>query len=90
MNHHPHVCQIYGLTSEGSQIYMVQHFYRNGSVADFFKTHQVPMTLKLRFICHACMGIEFLHKNNVVHRDIAARNLFGEWQPWSLRFQILV
>jgi len=75
MNHHPHVCQIYGLTSEGSQIYMVQHFYRNGSVADFFKTHQVPMTLKLRFICHACMGIEFLHKNNVVHRDIAARNL---------------
>ena len=48
-----------------------------GSVYDYLHKHRGSMKLPmvLRVACDVAKGMDFLHKNNIIHRDLKTANL---------------
>jgi len=81
--HSEFVVNVFGFIMEPKVILMEYH--KNGSldnalVKDFNKNGggeeaEFPFVLRLRFILQLCYAVLDLHKMNIVHRDLAVRNL---------------
>ena len=67
---HPRLCRLYGISinDEDGSLYLVNHFYHHGAIWDYFQKNDVSKHIKYKMILQACLGVHFLHSNNVVHR----------------------
>jgi predicted Ser/Thr protein kinase len=76
---HPNVIQLFGFSvhPETESIILVIEFCDGGSLNDtLFDTNKsISMQQKLSWLLGMAKGLEHLHSNNIVHRDIAARNV---------------
>lgn len=83
----PHVLDLIGVVLEQNdkykppQVALVTRFMANGSLKDIctrdsptFRSH-ISAETKIRFCYQAAKGVVHLHRNNVIHRDLACRNL---------------
>jgi serine/threonine protein kinase len=76
-SNHPNIAKFIGLSSKGHTMCIVTQFYSNGSLHDAIIVRKMlfaPRT-KLRMLREAALGVIHLHKESVIHRDIAARNV---------------
>jgi predicted Ser/Thr protein kinase len=76
---HPNVIQLFGFSvhPETESIILVIEFCNGGSLDDvlFDATQHISIQQKVSWLLGIAKGIEHLHANNIVHRDIAARNV---------------
>jgi predicted Ser/Thr protein kinase len=75
-SNHPNVVKFVGACLEGGSFHIVTAFCAGGSVHDAFIVRREPFSNAetLRILRDSACGIMHLHKENVIHRDIAARN----------------
>lgn len=76
-SNHPNIAKFIGLSCHGHTMCIVTQFYSNGSLHDAIIVRKMlfaPRT-KLRMLREAALGVIHLHKESVIHRDIAARNV---------------
>lgn len=81
---HPNVVSLYGIVDQGDgKIAAVVEYCGGGALhsalyGDAAEAAAIEWTLELqmRVATQAANGVAFLHEKNVVHRDIAARNVF--------------
>jgi serine/threonine protein kinase len=76
-SNHPNIAKFIGLSCQGHTMCIVTQFYSNGSLHDAIIVRKMlfaPRT-KLRMLREAALGVIHLHKESVIHRDIAARNV---------------
>jgi len=78
---HPHVISFKGVAKLispvlGDQYCLVLEYCEGGSLLAYLKSNQ-KMSKKqpIQWIFEICQGLSHLHKHNVIHRDIAARNI---------------
>ena len=64
-----------GISVDGEDIYMVLELCSGGSLDKQFKKGKLTPKRKLKIIDGIAKGVAHLHKQKVVHRDIAARNV---------------
>jgi serine/threonine protein kinase len=79
----PYIVKIVGIVMVPKIILM--EYYSNGSLDhvlfDDYNLHggddgaEFPIIIRLRFILQLCNAVCHLHRHNIVHRDIATRNL---------------
>ncbi len=76
---HPNVVQLFGFSvhPETDSIILVIEYCNGGSLDDklFESQERLPKDQKLAWIYGVAKGLGHLHANNIVHRDIAARNI---------------
>ncbi|XP_060104316.1 myosin-IIIa [Heteronotia binoei] len=85
LSDHPNVVKFYGLyykkdPKDGDQLWLVLELCNGGSVTDlvkgFLKRGERMSELLVAYILHeALMGLQHLHKNKTIHRDIKGNNI---------------
>jgi len=70
------VVKVLGVCDLEKQIYVVMEYCPNGSLLEWLRnkameTTQIELT---RIATECCIAVSSLHKQNIIHRDIAARN----------------
>ena len=64
-----------------SSIYIVMQYASKGDLYQIIKKHKInntKLTEKeiLHYFTEICFGLQYLHKNNIIHRDIKSSNIF--------------
>ncbi|XP_068661889.1 serine/threonine-protein kinase STY46-like isoform X2 [Aristolochia californica] len=74
---HKNVVQFIGACTKFPELCIVTEFMPGGSLYDFLhKNHNVlELSLLLRFAIDICKGMDYLHHNNIIHRDLKTANL---------------
>jgi predicted Ser/Thr protein kinase len=78
---HPNIVQLLGFSvhPETDSVILILEFCNGGSLDNALfnenSTTVIPLEKKISWIKEIASGINHLHSNNIVHRDIAARNI---------------
>ena len=72
----PYVVNMVGAVLTENHLAIVTEFMRHGSVKHAFGRHKFKTpAVKFRVALDAAHGLDFLHKNNIIHRDVKNDNL---------------
>ncbi|XP_065914561.1 uncharacterized protein [Dysidea avara] len=78
--HHPNVVQVLGIhypTREAKLPWLVMEMMEC-SIKDFvekYKTDKIPLHFKLSILVDISQGLEFLHGQDIIHRDLSSNNV---------------
>ncbi|XP_014290734.1 serine/threonine-protein kinase 10 isoform X1 [Halyomorpha halys] len=74
---HENIVQLYEAFFTNSKLWMLIEYCDGGAVDSIMVELEKPLTeLQIQFVCqHMCRGLQFLHKNKVIHRDLKAGNV---------------
>jgi eukaryotic-like serine/threonine-protein kinase len=75
---HPNVVQVFdfGLDDRSGRHYIVMELVRGQSGAEILRDEGVlPVQEALSMVLQACRGLDYAHRNGVVHRDVKPGNL---------------
>lgn len=79
MRPHPNVVQLFGFSvhPETDSIILAIEFCDGGSLDDLLFESNVPISMeqKTALLLGIASGLNHLHSNNIVHRDVASRNV---------------
>ncbi|CAJ0592505.1 unnamed protein product [Cylicocyclus nassatus] len=73
---HPNVVKFYGVAAEREPLMLVMELVDGGALDVYLQKTKSDTTIveRIRFAFGAAKGLEYLHKNECIHRDVAARN----------------
>lgn len=75
---HKNIVRFFGVAAGQEPLMVVMELVCGGGLDSYLKKNAVSLTEKLNICIQAAEGIDYLHKQNIMHRDIAARNcLYG-------------
>lgn len=75
---HRNVVRCYGVAAIEEPLYVVMELVPGGGLDGVLQKTQMAMTEKLDVISQVAAGLAYIHSQNIMHRDIAARNvLYG-------------
>jgi serine/threonine protein kinase len=75
---HPNIVQVFdfGLDEPTGRHYIVMEYIRGQSAAEILRERSIlPVSEALAIVSQACRGLDYAHRNGVVHRDIKPGNL---------------
>ncbi|MFL5846667.1 MAG: protein kinase domain-containing protein, partial [Solirubrobacteraceae bacterium] len=75
---HPNIVQVFdfGLDDPSGRHYIVMEYIRGQSGAEILRDRgAIGMTEALAIVGHSCRGLDYAHRNGVVHRDVKPGNL---------------
>jgi serine/threonine-protein kinase len=75
---HPNIVQVFdfGLDEPTGRHYIVMEHIRGQSAAEILRDRgYLPVGEALGIVSHACRGLDYAHRNGVVHRDVKPGNL---------------
>ncbi|KAF2141726.1 uncharacterized protein K452DRAFT_326807 [Aplosporella prunicola CBS 121167] len=73
--HSPYVTKYYGSYLKGSDLWIIMEFCSGGSCGDLMKPGLIPEEYITIILRELLMGLEYLHGDNKLHRDIKAANI---------------
>ncbi|CAD6195507.1 unnamed protein product [Caenorhabditis auriculariae] len=74
---HKNVVRMHGVAVNEQPIYILLELVKGGSLSSYLIKNKGNVTVqeKIKMCSGAAQGLEYLHANGCIHRDIAARNL---------------
>ncbi|KAF0374972.1 kinase-like protein [Gigaspora margarita] len=74
---HPNIIEFYGVTRDRGFYNMVLQLANNGDLREYLKINfsKLGWTDRLRMAREISAGLEFLHKNDIIHRDLHSKNI---------------
>ncbi|KAK5940714.1 Cell cycle serine/threonine-protein kinase cdc5/MSD2 [Knufia obscura] len=74
---HPNIVEFYRAFSIEAHTYVVLEMCENGSLTDMVKARScLSLPEVRRFMVQICGGVKYMHKRNVIHRDLKMGNIF--------------
>ncbi|KAJ9645140.1 Serine/threonine-protein kinase PAK 6 [Coniosporium tulheliwenetii] len=73
--HSPYVTKYYGSYLKGSDLWIIMEFCSGGSCGDLMKPGLIPEDYITIIVRELLMGLEYLHGDKKLHRDIKAANI---------------
>ncbi|XP_059147651.1 mitogen-activated protein kinase kinase kinase 2-like [Physella acuta] len=82
---HRRIVQFHGFKKTEDAFYIFLEFLKNGTLAEFIsKRGSLDEKLTRHFTTQILEGIEYLHENSILHRDIKGNNVLME-DDWNLK-----
>ncbi|KAJ7621324.1 kinase-like domain-containing protein [Roridomyces roridus] len=72
---HPNLLPFYGLYYLESRLCIISPWMENGNILDYVKSTKPTVDRCLSWILDIALGVEYLHKNRIVHGDLKAINI---------------
>ena len=73
---HPNIVKLYNYYENTTSIYMIMEYVNNGNLYSIIRRKKALSEYDAyNFFYQVCKSIYFLHKNNIIHRDIKAENI---------------
>jgi len=84
LGNHPNVVRFIGACVNDGALHLVTQYHPKGSVYDILikRKENIKWKKLVKIACDAACGIFHLHCENIVHRDIAARNILID-ENWN-------
>jgi len=83
---HPHVVRMYGAIQEGSHINVFVEWMPGGSISSLLDKHGAfTEAVSLRYLHQMLLGLDYLHSNGILHRDLKGANLLVDTSGHHLR-----
>lgn len=74
---HPNIVRVYNFFEANATAYMVMEYEEGQNLSSYLERHTITDEDQLRKILFPVLdGLEVLHTNNVIHRDVKPSNLF--------------
>ena len=76
INNHKNVIKLYEVFEDEGYVYLVFEFAEKGDLVQYFKNNMLFEEPNLKKFFKSIMeGIQYIHKNNVIHRDLKLDNI---------------
>ena len=72
---HANIVQYFGTYKDKQKLSIFLEFVSDGTLERIYKTYPMNENLIRAYTKQILLGIEYLHVNNVIHRDIKAANI---------------
>ncbi|XAR62466.1 Dual-specificity kinase [Bertholletia excelsa] len=74
---HRNVVRFIGACTESPHLCIVTEYMPGGSLYEYLHKNRIVLKLPqlLKFAIDVCRGMEYLHQNNIIHRDLKTANL---------------
>lgn len=76
---HKNILGISGICTETKPIWIVQQYMPKGNLSDFLHSPEgksMPLLKLIRISAEIAVGMDYLVKKKIIHRNLAARNIF--------------
>ncbi|GLG98475.1 Serine/threonine-protein kinase polo [Gryllus bimaculatus] len=74
---HPNIVGFYNFFDDDNFVYIVLELCRNRSMMEMQKRRKCLTEPEVRYFLHQILiGVDYLHKRNIIHRDLKLGNLF--------------
>lgn len=79
--HHTNIASFQGYSYDQTEqiFYIYTKFYRKGDLYDVIRKYErndIPNEILLKFMIDIVKGLNYIHKKNVIHRDLKSSNIF--------------
>ena len=83
LTRHPNIIQLYEIIETPKQLYLIMEYADGGELFDYIVNKSKVEELEACNIFQQIIsGIEYIHKLNVVHRDMKPENLLLDNDKW--------
>jgi len=83
---HPHVVRMYGAIQDEAHINVFVEWMPGGSIASLLEKHGAfTEAVSLRNMHQVLLGLDYLHSNGILHRDLKGANLLVDTSGHHLR-----
>lgn len=70
---HPNILKLYDVIHNNGKIYLILEYCNGGDLSNYIKSGSKEYNY--RYFCQIFSGLEYLYKNNILHRDIKPQNI---------------
>jgi len=72
---HPNIVRLLGIYFDKNSYYIVTEFVKLGSLSDVLDSEKMTFSQLMKIALQVCCGMRYLESNQIVHRDLAVRNI---------------
>ena len=80
---HKHVIRLYDYFKMGDRVFLLMELAQKGNLFKHIRKHKIFTEKEaMRYFFQVLEGVEYLHANNVIHRDLKVskfREIFKNW-----------
>lgn len=74
---HPQIIRVYDIEELYRTVFIIMEYLEGVTLRQMMdNTKKIPLAKTLEIVLQACYGLEYAHKNGVIHQDINPRNIF--------------
>ena len=71
----PFILLIELIFKDNKYVYYIMEYIKSGDLFEFCKGKKLPENIAKFFAAQIILGLESLHKNNIIHRDLKTENI---------------
>jgi len=72
---HPNIVQFYGISTDSDNLYIITELIKGSNLRIYLKETEVTWPDRLKIAIQMASAIDYLHRNNIIHRDVKTENV---------------